>query len=75
MIDHLMWTVTAASIVGTVANIHKRRWCFYVWACTNASWAVYDFWKGATAQGTLMTVYFCLSLWGLHTWGRKNQVA
>ena len=25
------WAVTAASIVGTVANIYKKRWCFIVW--------------------------------------------
>jgi hypothetical protein len=68
MIDKAMWLVTVGSIVGTVANIHKRRWCFYIWAATNATWALYDLWKGALAQSALMTVYFGLALWGIAAW-------
>ena len=67
-ISAAMWIVTVASLIGTVANIYKRRWCFYVWGATNALWATYDFWIGAAAQGTLMCVYFALSIWGLYHW-------
>jgi len=67
-LDSAMWLVTAASITGTVANIYKRRWCFGVWAVTNAMWAAYDLWIGAHAQAALMAVYFGLALWGLWRW-------
>jgi hypothetical protein len=73
MIDQAMWLVTAASIIGTVANICKRRWCFYVWAATNATWAVYDLWKGAPAQAGLMAVYFGLSVWGIRAWRQEDK--
>ena len=68
MIDRLMWLVTIASLIGTVANIHKRRWCFGVWAFTNAAWAIYDVHKGAHAQAALQAVYFGLSVYGLRKW-------
>lgn len=67
-----MWIVTAASLVGVILNIKKRRSCFVVWGVTNASWAVIDFSKGIPAQGVLFTVYFALSVWGLIEWRKKD---
>jgi len=66
--ENLMWLVTIASIIGTIANIYKRRWCFGVWAVTNAIWVGYDIWKGILPQAALMAVYFCLAIWGLFQW-------
>ena len=63
-----MWIVTLASLIGVVANIHKRHWCFYVWAVTNATWAIYDYLLGAYAQAALQGVYFGLSIWGIAKW-------
>ena len=73
MIDLWMWAVSVASLVGTVANVHRKRWCFHVWAVTNACWACYDLWKGAYAQAALMAAYFGLSIWGLFTWRRGKS--
>jgi nicotinamide riboside transporter PnuC len=73
MIDSWMWLVTAASLVGTLANVRRRRWCFYVWLATNACWAAYNLHKGAYAQAVLMATYFGLSIWGLLTWRRGNS--
>ena len=66
----LDWTfaVTAASIVGTVANIYKRPWCFAVWLVTNSIWCVYDWRIGARGQSVLMFVYVLLAIWGLIRW-------
>jgi len=72
MITDFMWIITAASIVGVVANIYQKRWCFWIWAVTNASWAAYDITLGAWSQATLMMVYFILSIWGLIQWRKKK---
>ena len=72
MIECLMWIVTLASLVGTVANIYKARWCFCVWAFTNAAWTAYDIHKTAYPQATLQTVYFGLAIWGLWAWKHKT---
>jgi membrane protein implicated in regulation of membrane protease activity len=66
------WFLTGASLVGVVANIYRRRWCFAVWLVTNTTWAVYDFSIGATAQGVLFSVYAVLAVWGLWTWRKPR---
>jgi len=71
MVGHLMWGVTVTSLIGTIANIYKCRWCFIVWFATNALWTIYDFHIGAYAQGTLMFIYWILSIWGWIQWGKK----
>lgn len=68
MTDWFMWPVVAGSLIGTVANIHKARWCFYVWAVTNAAWAGYDIWKTCYPQAVLQAVYFALAIWGIVQW-------
>ena len=64
------WIVTVASIVGVVLNIKHRRECFYIWACTNAFWAVVDFTEGIYSQAALQAVYFGLAIYGLYEWRR-----
>lgn len=39
--QYIAYFVTAASIIGTVANSLQKRWCFWVWLCTNAFWIGY----------------------------------
>ena len=35
------WGIAALSLVGTVANIKKRKWCFVIWLFTNGAWCLY----------------------------------
>jgi len=65
------WAVTAASLIGTVANIKKYSWCFIIWFFTNAIWAIYDYHIGAKAQSFQFAVYTGLAVWGIYEW-RKN---
>lgn len=69
---NLTWIITIFSIAGVVLNIKRRRICFYIWACTNAAWAIVDFCMGIYAQGALFTVYFALSIWGIIAWRRDK---
>ncbi len=66
------WLITLASLIGTVANIYKRRWCFIVWLFTNSFWCVYDIRIRAYPQAALMGVYALLAVWGLSQWGVKG---
>lgn len=70
----LTWCLTIGAITGVVLNIKKRRECFYIWAVTNASWAIVDFKEGIPAQGTLFVVYFCLAIWGIWEWKQKKEI-
>lgn len=71
----MTWTyiITLASIVGTVANVRKKRWCFVVWLFTNAAWCVVDTYKGLYSQAMLFAVYVALAAWGLVQWRRSQK--
>ncbi len=71
MIEHLMWIVTGASIVGTILNIKKMRACFYIWLVTNSLWCIYDFMVGSYAQSALFLVYVSLAVWGIISWKER----
>ena len=68
------YLITAASIVGTVANSLQKRWCFWVWLCTNAFWIVFNVINKSYAQALLYAFNFAMSILGLKKW-RKEQDA
>jgi len=65
--------ITCLSLIGTIANIKKKRWCFIIWAGTNAMWATVDWVMKLYAQSFLFAVYFCLSIWGMMEWKRGEN--
>ncbi len=62
------YLITIASLIGTIANIHKKRWCFAVWIVTNTAWFVVDFFAGLYAQSLLFAIYTLLAICGLTKW-------
>ena len=66
--DVIAYLITAASIVGTLANSFGKRWCFYVWLCTNAFWVIYNVTVGSYAQALLYVFNFVTSIIGLIKW-------
>lgn len=68
-----MWVVTVASLIGTVANVYRRRWGFLVWVGTNSAWVVYDIHLAAWPQAALMAVCLVLAVWGWFAWGRASS--
>jgi nicotinamide riboside transporter PnuC len=76
MIDYT-FIITGISIIGVVANIYKKSWCFIIWCFTNAFWCIYDLVKGAHGQSLLFLIYFVLAIVGLVKWrkeGRKGML-
>jgi ABC-type amino acid transport system permease subunit len=65
------WAITIASLIGVVANIYHKRWCFHIWFFTNSAWAIIDFYRGIPAQGVLFTIYTALAIWGIFKWKEK----
>lgn len=65
--------VTIASIIGTVANVYQKHWCFIIWLFTNGFWCTYDFSIHQYAQGILFAVYFVLAVIGLIKWRKKAE--
>ena len=73
MLTILTWSLTIAAIIGVILNIKKMRSCFYIWAVTNFSWAVVDFYKEIYAQSALFGIYFLLALYGIFEWRKRKE--
>ena len=72
MIEGLMWIVVAVTLVGTAANVLKRRWCFLLWVPTNACWVGYNAWRGEWPMAVIFTAYFGLAVWGWFRWKKER---
>ena len=69
--QYIAYIITAASIVGTVANSFGKRWCFIVWGITNAFWIGYNIAIGSYAQALLYAFNLVMALVGFIEWGNK----
>jgi hypothetical protein len=65
------WIITGLSIIGVVANIYKKRWCFYVWTFTNTTWFLRNLYIEEYPQAALFYVYIVLAVWGIISWRKK----
>ncbi len=65
------WLITVAAIVGVIANIKKKRWCFFVWTVTNGLWMVVNIIIGLYSAAFLFGVYFVLAIWGIIEWSKE----
>lgn len=66
------WVLACISLVGVVLNIYKMRTCFIIWAFTNFSWMLYDFYIEEYAQSALFLTYFILAIWGMMKWSEEK---
>lgn len=73
--QYIAYFVTAASIVGTVANSLQKRWCFWVWICTNTFWTVYNIISESYAQALLYAFNFIMAVIGLVKWRQKEKTS
>lgn len=67
---YLPYIITLLSVVGTVANSLQKRWCFWVWLCTNAFWVVFNVISRSYAQALLYAFNFAMAILGLCRWKR-----
>ncbi len=66
--DYITWGLAAVSLVGVLANIHQRRWCFFIWCFTNTGWITVFLYLGVYAHAALSGVYLLTSLYGIVKW-------
>ncbi len=67
------WVLTAVSLTGTVLNVKKIKYCFYIWTASNASWFIYDLYIGLYSRAVLDAVYLGLAIWGIYAWRSKKE--
>ncbi len=72
MIEKWTWALAAVSLTGVFANIHKKRWCFFIWCFTNSAWMCVFFYLGVYAHAVLSGVYLATSIYGLAKWRKAG---
>ena len=65
------YIITAASVVGTIANSFKKRWCFIVWGVTNTFWIFYNIIFKNYAQAILYVFNLIMAIVGFIKWRDK----
>lgn len=73
--NYIAFLFTAASIVGTLANSFQKKWCFYIWLCTNSFWCIYNTINAQYAQALLYVFNLATCIIGLYKWRRPVQIA
>lgn len=71
--NYISYIVTAISITGTIANSFKKRWCFYLWICTNTFWSIYNLMLNQYAQSLLYLFNLIMAVVGLFKWKKEKK--
>lgn len=68
LLTYIAYLITALSIIGTVANSFKKRWCFYIWLITNLFWVAFNLMNGVYPQALLYVFNTVMAIVGLVKW-------
>ena len=66
------WALTAVSLAGTVLNVKKIKYCFYLWTAANILWLIYDLYIGLYSRAVLDAVQLGMAVWGIVAWNKKK---
>lgn len=74
MTDNIIWALTAVSLTGTVLNIRKNIWCFYIWLIGDILWCALDFTSGTYGRALLDFVQVILAICGIVSWKKPKEL-
>ena len=69
------WILTVLAVVGSLFNIYKSKWCFYIWGVCNVGFAIINYQKRIGFQVALFSVYLILEVWGVIRWYKEDREA
>jgi len=67
------WIATTLGIIGAIANVYKKWWCFLLWTIANVAIISLNVYHGLWSQVFLFGVYAIISITGLVTWWRDKE--
>lgn len=67
------WFLTAISLSGTILNIRKNIWCFYIWLIGDILWYTFDFTQGTYGRSLLDFIQIILAICGILSWKKDNK--
>ncbi len=67
------WFLTAISLSGTILNIQKNIWCFYIWLIGDILWCTFDCTQGMYGRSVLDFIQIILAICGMVLWKKDNK--
>ena len=67
------WFISILCLIGSVFNVKKSIWCFYLWGLGNIGWLFFDAYNGVWGRVILNIVQLYLCIWGIIEWRKKNK--
>lgn len=68
-----MWIVTIISLIGSVLNAKKSKWCFYVWILANVCWLIYDIHTRLYSRAALDVIQTIICISGIIYWKEEEN--
>lgn len=68
-----MWFVTLVSIIGSILNAKKSKWCFYIWITANLIWLTYDIHIRLYSRAALDVVQTIICISGIIHWAKEDK--
>ena len=68
----ISWITTAICLTGTVLNVKKINFCFWLWLAGNILWLIIDISNGLWSRAILDIVQGALALWGIIEWDKTK---
>ena len=73
MLTAFMWVVSAACVLGAIANACKKRWGFAVWVVGDICLVAYNIHTGSYPEAVLWGVYTFIAAYGFWKWGKLEE--
>lgn len=68
-----MWVVTIISLIGSVLNAKKSKWCFYIWILANMLWLTYDIHIELYSRAALDVIQTIICVSGIIYWNKEEN--
>ena len=68
MLSIIGWITAIVCLTGTILNVKKIKFCFWLWLIGNVLWLCIDIYNGLWSRAFLDVVQGALALWGLIEW-------
>lgn len=69
----ITWIVGGISLVGTIANMKQKKWCFVMWMVGNSYWMYYSISRGLYPRAVLDAIYLGLAVYGFFEWRKMER--
>ena len=73
MVSWVCWMFSIINVVGTVMNVRKMYFCFFIWSVCNVFWLYLDIVTGQYARIILDVINLATSLYGLFSWYKDSR--